>query len=223
MNRQLLITKDGSHTLYAPELQDHYHSTFGAVQESTHIYIERAFRACRLDKDKVNVLEIGLGTGLNAFLTWQESLKQEIYLEYHALEPYPLNISIAEQLNYIDFVQAEGAKAAFYKMHKAEWGTSIDVSKYMTLVKRDLKVQDARLELEYFDVVYFDAFGPEAQPELWTEKVFRKIFDSMVPGAVMCTFSSKGDVKRAIKSAGFNLELIDGPPGKRTITRAWKK
>ena len=93
----------------------------------------------------------------------------------------------------------------------------------MTLVKRDLTVQDARLEPGYFDVVYFDAFGPEAQPELWTEKVFRKIFACMVSGAVMCTFSSKGDVKRAIKSAGFDIELIDGPPGKRTITRAWKE
>lgn len=223
MKRQLVITKDGSHTLYVPDLQDHYHSTFGAVQESSHIYIERAFNACRLDKDKVNVLEIGFGTGLNAFLTWEESLKQKIEVDYHALEPYPLKASLTEQLNYIDFVQAEGAEAAFKMIHQAKWGTSCELSKHMTLLKSELKVQDAMLDPGHFDVVYFDAFGPEAQPELWTEKVFKKIFDSMASGAVMSTFSSKGDVKRAIKSAGFDIELIDGPPGKRTITRAWKE
>jgi len=223
MKRQLVITKDGSHTLYVPGLHDHYHSTFGAVQESSHIYIDRAFKAYQLDKDKVNVLEIGFGTGLNAFLTWQESLMQEVCVEYLALEPYPLGTSLASQLNYTDFVQAKGAKAVYEAIHRAEWGVNFELSRHMTLIKSDQKVQEAKLEPGYFDVVYFDAFGPEAQPELWTEKVFRKIFACMATGAVMCTFSSKGDVKRAIKSAGFNIELIDGPPGKRTITRAWKE
>ncbi len=223
MKRQLVITGDGSHTLFASDLQDHYHSTFGAVQESNHIYIESALKAHPSNRKMVNVLEIGFGTGLNALLTWQQSYLQKMKIQYVTIEPHPVELAMALRLNYPDFIDIQDSVSIFKKLHQAAWGEGVVISEYMRFTKMDTAIQEASLEPMRFDIVYFDAFGPEAQPELWTVPVFQKIYDSMALDSVMTTFSSKGSVKRAMQEAGFNIELLDGPPGKRTITRAWKK
>ncbi|MEA3477910.1 MAG: tRNA (5-methylaminomethyl-2-thiouridine)(34)-methyltransferase MnmD [Bacteroidota bacterium] len=223
MERQLITTADGSHTLFVPGLQDHYHSTYGAVQESRHIYIRNAFRANSAKNTLCQVLEIGFGTGLNALLTWQESILEDIPVQYTALEPFPLETALAMQLNYPGLMEIPGANSIFQEMHSSPWDQAITLNRLMKLLKVKVKIQDSILAENQYDVVYFDAFGPDVQAEMWTVDIFNKIYVGMKRGGVLTTFSAKGIVRRAMTAAGFEVEKLPGPPGKRTITRAWKR
>ena len=223
MERELILTEDGSHTFFVPGLNENYHSTFGAISESKHIFIENALNATDRHNAEVRILEVGFGTGLNALLTWLYCIPRQIKLEYTAIEPLPIKPEEAKELNYTGILQFPGAEALFKNMHEVPWGQTAMPGSHMKIFKIRSKLEDVELAAGQFDVVYFDAFGPEVQPELWTAKIFSKVHAAMANEAVMTTFSAKGVVRRAMARAGFRVEKLKGPAGKREITRAWKR
>ena len=216
------MTADGSHTLFHPGLNENYHSTYGAIRESLHVFIEAGFRHIASLHDRLNILEIGFGTGLNALLTQIGAETSGKAVVYTAIEACPLEREIWEQLNYPRMLCSIDYTGIFEKIHLAGWGKTDDISTFFSLNKIHQKLEDYTPGETRFDLVYFDAFSPAVQPELWTHSIFLKLFKSMKPGAVLTTYSVKGDVTRAMKASGFRVEKIPGPPGKRQITRAHK-
>lgn len=215
-NSLLKITQDGSHTLYMPEIDECYHSTYGAVQESEHIFVKDGFSAC--NKSKINILEIGFGTGLNAFLTLLEAARQKKHVHYTGIELYPINVSDALLLNYPEVTVPEKRKE-FELLHTTAWNEWHEVSPFFQLKK--IKDDFTRVDFtDKFDVIYFDAFSPEKQPEMWTEYLFKKLYLCAEKKAILTTYCCKGAVKRALKAAGFSVEKLPGPAGKREIVRA---
>jgi len=220
MTFQAVITEDGSTTLFIPKLNEHYHSIHGAVQESMHIFIREGYTQIR--NFPAHIFEAGFGTGLNAFLTFLVSEREGKSIHYTAIEKYPLEDQFVRQLNYPE--RTDPAKAGvFHALHDASWDQDIRISEYFTLHKMKGDLLEVQLPDTSYDLVFFDAFGPDKQPELWTEKIFRMLYQSMNEGASLVTFSVKGSVKRALKAAGFSLEKLPGPPGKREMTRATKR
>ena len=215
MLKKVILTEDGSHTLYVKEIDESYHSTHGAVQESTHIFINMGLKAF-LSENEVRVLEIGFGTGLNAYLTLLEAEKIKKPIHYTTLELFPLSVDEALLLNYPEILRED--RKLFEKIHRSSWGEDVDVASFFTLHK--IKADFTKYEIQgLYDVIYFDAFSPEKQPEMWAEDGFRKIYEHSVNGAVMTTYCAKGVVRRAMQSAGFVVERLPGPPGKREILR----
>jgi tRNA U34 5-methylaminomethyl-2-thiouridine-forming methyltransferase MnmC len=220
MTIQPVITEDGSTTLFIPELKEHYHSIHGAVQESMHIFINNAYS--QIQTSPARIFEAGFGTGLNAFLTFLVSDKAGTSVHYTTIEKFPLEDNIVRSLNYPEMTDPAKDKI-FQVLHDAPWGQDIWISEYFTLHKIKSDLREVQLPASAYDLVYFDAFAPEIQPELWTEEIFRMLYQSMKEGACLVTYSVKGSVKRALKAAGFRLEKLPGPPGKREMTRATKK
>ncbi|MCK5856557.1 MAG: tRNA (5-methylaminomethyl-2-thiouridine)(34)-methyltransferase MnmD [Bacteroidales bacterium] len=218
--RELIITDDGSHSICVPELDESYHSSHGAIQEARHIYIKDALVFSAKHGSNLNVLEIGFGTGLNTFLSYQYALENGLRIHYHGVEKYPLLESEYSQLNYSGDENSQ--HELFLKLHQSDWEREEKINDFFTLYKEQKDIRLLQLPDNFYDVVYFDAFGPDVQPDLWSEKVFRKIFHSMKEGAVMTTYSVKGQVRRVMKTVGFSVEKIPGPSGKREITRAVK-
>jgi tRNA U34 5-methylaminomethyl-2-thiouridine-forming methyltransferase MnmC len=221
MDINIVTTSDGSHSLYIPELDEHYHSVHGAIQESRHVFINAGLRSVCLGISRVEVLEVGMGTGLNAFLTYLESKTFPEKIHYTTLEPLPLEDDIVQQLNYPSLLEAEDEKHVFEKMHKLSFGQEEEFSPKFTFTRLKKKVQDADL-LQKYHIVYFDAFAPRVQPELWTEEVFRKLYEFLVTGGALVTYCAKGEVKRILRNIGFEVETLPGPPGKREMIRATK-
>ncbi|MDO9152815.1 MAG: tRNA (5-methylaminomethyl-2-thiouridine)(34)-methyltransferase MnmD [Paludibacter sp.] len=219
MNTELLITADGSHTLFVPLLNECYHSTNGAKQESQHIFIDAGLKQCL--KQEICVLEIGFGTGLNAFLTMVEAHKSKKTVHYTTLEYFPVEIEKALQLNFKDGYSPE-LKNAFIRLHSSEWNCKTQILPYFCLDKLHVDFTQYPLT-EKYDVVFFDAFSPEKQAEMWTDKQFYKVFKHCNPQAILTTYCAKGSVRRAMQEAGFVVERLPGPPGKREILRAIKK
>ncbi|MDR0743798.1 MAG: tRNA (5-methylaminomethyl-2-thiouridine)(34)-methyltransferase MnmD [Tannerella sp.] len=221
MQTTIRTTEDGSHTLYVAEMDECYHSTHGAVQESMHVFIRDGLHAfMQQTSGGINVLEIGFGTGLNAFLTLCEAEKWKRPVRYTSLELYPLAADEAVLLNYPEILHAD--EQWFEKIHRSSWDTEELITPCFTLCK--VKADFTRYELQgLYDVIYFDAFSPEKQPELWSEDGFRKIYAHSTHGAVLTTYCAKGAVRRALQSAGFVVERLAGPPGKREILRGAKK
>lgn len=219
---KLVITDDNSHTVFNENIGEHYHSTHGAIQESKHIFIEAGLKAAKVISNNINILEIGFGTGLNALLSYSESEFSGLKINYIAIEPYPIENEIYLQLNYSEVLNNQKLKNILTDIHQKPWNIPFYVSDNFILNKVNAKIQDIQLTDNVFDIVYFDAFSPQFQPELWTEDIFRKIFNSMKNNGILTTYSSKGDVKRAMKKVGFKLELLPGPAGKRHIIRAMK-
>lgn len=216
---KLFITGDGSHTLSNEQIGEHYHSTFGAIQESSHIFIQGALDGFREKQSHINILEIGFGTGLNALLTllWAEQFDKQI--SYHGLEAFPISIEIANSLNYHEILNID--QPIFLKFHQPSAESHMITDRF-TLEKEINTLEKAVFPTEKIDVIYFDAFSPEVQPELWTVDIFSKLFKSLKKGGVMTTYSCKGIVKRALKESGFQIEKLPGPPGKREYLRASK-
>ncbi len=214
--REIIKTKDGSHTIFIPGLDETYHSSFGAIQEAKHIFIREALAFRAREKRALNVLELGFGTGLNTFLSLLFAQEQNLEINYVGVEKYPLEESEVKALNYFENT------ALFLKLHQVPWDNKQSITDYFRLQKLQCDFRNMELEKEYFDVVYFDAFGPEVQPHLWTEDIFRKIYNAMSRGGVLTTYSVKGTVRRAMKTVGFEVKKIPGPPGKREISRAVK-
>ena len=215
MHTDLKITEDGSHTLFVPEIDECYHSTHGAIQESRHIFIQAGLKQCQ--KEKIRVLEIGFGTGLNAFLTLVEAEGSGQKIHYTTLEKYPVEVEKAGLLNYPEEINP-GKKQAFLQLHASSWNEEVRITPFFTLEKIESDFTEAIFKNQ-FDVVYFDAFSPEKQPEMWSQSLFEKIFAHCNPGAVLTTYCAKGVVRRAMQGAGFKVERLPGPPGKREILR----
>ncbi len=218
----LETTADGSHTLFVPGLNEHYHSTHGALQESELVFIQNGLQRLPLCLKEINILEVGFGTGLNALLTVLEAKKQKRKMNYVAIEPEPIAQAILGELNYADRIGGTEAAGYFKKLSEAGWEYPAFLSDYFILSKIQAKLEDIALRDEQFNLVYFDAFGPDVQPELWTGTIFSQLFRCLKPDGILVTYSCKGTVKRALKSAGFTIEKLPGPAGKREVLRATK-
>jgi len=215
---KIIKTSDGSHTLFVPELNEHYHSFHGAIQESDYIFIRCGYDFCKADP--VRIFEAGFGTGLNAFLTCIKANAGNRHVEYTAIESDPLPESLVDLLNYKDFVDAEDRKI-FDRLHSCKWDIAQEINKNFILHKIKGDLTDYELSGK-FDLIYFDAFGPDKQPEMWTENIFKKISSITAGNGILVTYSAKGTVQRALKNNGFKVDLLAGPPGKRQIIRAVK-
>ena len=209
----VIPTGDGSHTISNQSTGDTYHSIHGAVQESQHVFIQSGLQYFLRTYHKVSIrlLEVGFGTGLNALLTIKAG--EGIGIEYTTLEPSPLGPEIYKSLNFEN-------REILLSLHQAPWGKGEDITNKFTLIKHQTMLELASLQENYFDLVYYDAFAPNSQPELWTLDIFQKIRMVMATPSLFVTYCAKGQVKRDLKSAGFKVESIPGPPGKREMIRA---
>ncbi len=215
MKSELILTEDGSSSLYVPEIDECYHSSHGAIQESRHIFIEAGLQRCH--KSEINVLEVGFGTGLNAFLTMMEAERSGKQIQYVSLEKYPVELEKALRLNYPEELSAE-KKSYFELIHLSAWNKKVQVTPFFSLEKVETDFTQYTPEKK-FDVVFFDAFSPEKQPEMWTQERFELIFEHCNDGAILTTYCAKGAVRRSMQTAGFTMERLAGPPGKREILR----
>ncbi|MDR0542961.1 MAG: tRNA (5-methylaminomethyl-2-thiouridine)(34)-methyltransferase MnmD [Dysgonamonadaceae bacterium] len=211
---QLIVTADGSHTIYLPEMDEHYHSINGALQESRHVYIEAGLNQCH--KNRIHVLEMGLGTGLNAFLSALEAEKRRMEVLYTGLEKYPIPSKIVEKLNY-----SGENNALFQKIHTAEWGKALPIHSFFTLEKIHTDFNRFSFSGTY-DVVFYDAFAPDKQAEVWSQTLFDKIYAALNPEGILTTYCAKGAIRRMMQQAGFTVERLPGPKGKREMLRGIK-
>jgi tRNA U34 5-methylaminomethyl-2-thiouridine-forming methyltransferase MnmC len=218
MINKIILTSDGSHTIFVPELNEHYHSVHGAVQESSLVYIRNGLEFCKADP--VNIFELGLGTGLNVLLSVIYSNENKLRIDYTSIEKYPLPLSVLNTLNHHSFAGEKG-KDIFSKIHKSKWDSTEKISEYFNLKKIKGDFVNHNIDGKY-DLIYFDAFGPDKQPDIWTVGVFEKISDLTVKGGIFVTYSAKGEVKRLLKANGFKITMLPGPPGKRQMIRATK-
>ncbi len=217
MKRTHFITKDGSSTIYANELNEHYHSTHGAITESLHIFLKTGFE--KLKKEEAKIFEVGFGTGLNAFLTLQYARKTGKKINYHSIEKYPLEKTEYEKLNY--YKNNADMEKEFIYFHELNWKVETKIDNFFSLKKINGDLTKYAFTNTY-DLVYFDAFSPKVQPEMWTSEIFEKIYKNMNQGALLVTYSAKGSVKRCLQKTGFTVTAPEGPPGKKEITLALK-
>lgn len=228
MERKIIKTEDGSYSLRVEQLNENYHSTHGAIQESRHVFIRAGLDHLyeRFPGKEIRILEVGFGTGLNALMTYHAAASKKSSLVYHTLEAFPVEQALLAGLgaNYSGLLSENAPQAAgqllevFEQMHLAGWNEAAVIG-HMQLKKINDTLQHALLEKEFYDLVFFDAFGPPVQPEMWTEEIFRKIAAAMQPGGILVTYCAKGEVKRNMKKAGLAIERLQGPPGKREMTR----
>jgi tRNA U34 5-methylaminomethyl-2-thiouridine-forming methyltransferase MnmC len=218
MKRKLILTRDGSHTLYQENLDEHYHSVHGAMQESRHVFIDNGL--AYFQKEQLKIFEVGFGTGLNALLSSLYSEEKQLNIDYSAIEKYPLETTWIDQLNY-QKILGKNAKSIFEKIHQAPWGDYFPISETFNLKKTEFDFIQYNTS-ETFDLVYFDAFAPDKQPELWSEIVFTKLYTFLNAPGVFVTYSAKGVIKRRLQASGFKVEKLPGPPGKREMIRALK-
>jgi tRNA U34 5-methylaminomethyl-2-thiouridine-forming methyltransferase MnmC len=219
LEKEIRQTADGSTTIFIPELDEHYHSHHGAIQEARHVFIKNGLNV--LDLDPITIFEMGFGTGLNALLTLQHALGAGRKVHYYGLEAYPVDRDLIDALNYADAVNPE-LREAFDIMHSQGWGSSQTILDVFTLSKVKAKIEDYMPEKNSVDLVYFDAFGPRAQNEMWQLPILEKMTLLLKPGGVLVTYCAQGQFKRDLKSLGFEIERLPGPPGKREMTRATK-
>lgn len=217
----LHITADGSHTLYSEIHGAYYHSLNGALTESLHIFIDAGYRYISNQLKQISILEVGLGTGLNAALTAKESSELAIQTEYTAIELYPISEQQITNLNY-NQILAPGIAEFWIKIMLAVWGGFVPINDYFNVIKLNSDFTKWVPD-KTFNLIYFDAFAPEDQPEMWSAEMFQKLYDALSIGGVLVTYSSKGIVKQALRSVGFKVERLAGPPGKRHILRAKKE
>ena len=221
----LFLTEDGSHSVYSEQLGVSYHSKHGAIQETQHVFINAGLEyILQKSPTEINILEIGFGTGLNAFMTFLESERQPISatINYFAIEAYPLSMEQVFQLNYVEQLDAKIYEDIFLKMHSCEWSEVHPLSKKFNFQKLLMNFEDLDFQ-NHMDLIYFDAFAPDVQPQLWEQDLMERMFNALRSQGVLTTYCAKGVVKRTLKSVGFFIEALPGPPGKREMTRAIKK
>ena len=220
MQKEIQITADGSHTLYIPEMDEHYHSVNGALREAIHIFIEAGLHS--LEKDFIRIVEVGFGTGLNAFLSLKDvELSQSHHIDYHTIEKYPLPMDTTQSLNYGTLIWPE--RTDLYRaLHAADWNCEQVITDRFTLHKIEGDSNTCELP-DQIDLIYFDAFAPEKQPEMWNQEIYDRLYAHTAPGGVIVTYCAKGVVRRGMQTAGFEMSRLPGPPGKRHILRGVKK
>lgn len=219
MKREIIITKDGSTTIHIPDWNENYHSTHGAIQEAKHVFIQNGLDLFH-NQNSISILEIGFGTGLNAFITFLETLTKE-KVNYVGVEAYPISIEEVKQLNYVSELQSVQYKDIFERMHSSNWEIPQALSSKFTFTKRKQFFQDIEDKSKY-NLIYFDAFGFSLQPELWSETIFKKMYNALLPNGVLVTYASRSVIKNAMISVGFSIEKLPGAPGKREMLRAKK-
>ncbi len=219
LHMQLFLTEDGSHTLYSELVEECYHSIHGAIQESNHIFMDSAWNCCR--KPELNIFEVGFGTGLNAFLTLCQAGEERKKVYYTSVEYYPLEVVTARKLNFAAQINP-AYEDLFVKMHESPWNEPVEITPFFVLNK--IQGDFTALELENsYDVIYFDAFSPDKQPDMWAQERFEMLYNHTAPGGVLTTYCAKGMVRRAMQAAGYQVERLPGPPGKREILRAVRR
>ena len=217
MSNRIVVTNDGSHSIFNPKINECYHSKHGAIVEAEHVFIKNGFSA--VNKHKLNILEVGFGTGLNALLTYQKTMQKLIKVNYHAIEPYPVDEDYYMKLNFTDLIGLD--KEKLLDLHNCTWEERHKISSYFTLTKNNTSLEKYKTNVN-FDIIYFDAFSPDKQPEIWDEKIFKKLYGLLKGNGFLVTYCAKGIVKRSMKNVGFEVVVLDGPPGKRQMTRGNK-
>ena len=219
--KETFITADGSHTFFMPELNEYYHSHHGAIQEARHVFLKNGFHYFE-NKAEITILEVGFGTGLNALLTCLEAEKFHKKITYFGLEAFPLNENQVAELNYSEQIKEENSTEFFQKIHAANWEEMTEITPLFQIKKIKESLQNVSLPKNSIDLIYFDAFGPRVQPEMWTLELFEKLYNLCKNDACFVTYCAKGQVKRDLKSAQFKVETLQGPPGKREMVRGIK-
>ncbi|HEX9599845.1 MAG TPA: tRNA (5-methylaminomethyl-2-thiouridine)(34)-methyltransferase MnmD [Mariniflexile sp.] len=256
MEREVVITADGSSTIHLPEWDEQYHSKHGAIQEAYHVFIKHGLQhfyneiynekknsnevtsgtlgivselntdnpheCSREVNNKISILEIGFGTGLNAFITLLEAEKTDVEIDYVGVEGYPVLTDEIIQLNYPVQLKAEDKEPLFKMMHEVSWEEKHSFSNNFSLTKQHRFFSEIT-DKDLYNLIYFDAFGARVQPELWTETIFQKTYDALKENGVLVTYAAKGSVRRAMQAVGFKVEKLPGPPGKREMLRATKR
>lgn len=219
MKREIIQTLDGSTTIQIKDWDECYHSRFGAIQEAKHVFIKNGLSL--FENKEISILEIGFGTGLNAFITFLEAPKLGQTIIYVGVEGYPVSAEEVISMNYVSELNAENEREIFEKMHNSNWEEEISLREDFVLKKRNQFFSDIE-DIETFDLIYFDAFGYNVQPELWSTAIFQKMYNSLKPNGVLVTYAARGVVKRSMIEVGFKVEKLAGPPGKREMFRALK-
>jgi tRNA U34 5-methylaminomethyl-2-thiouridine-forming methyltransferase MnmC len=232
LQRKIITTADGSKTIQIEDWNEQYHSIHGAIQEAKHVFIKHGFHfllhsqrsLCHSEQSeesqqKISILEIGFGTGLNAFITCLEAKKDNIQVDYVGVEAYPVSQDEIRQLNYTE--QLKVNNALFSKIHNCSWEDEYEIHSKFSLTKQQKLFKDIK-EKNAFNLIYFDAFGARVQPELWTEAIFKIMYKALKTKGVLVTYSAKGSVRRSMQTVGFTVERLEGPPGKREMLRATK-
>ena len=218
---ELIVTQDGSHSVFSERFGVTYHSRFGAVTESAHVFINAGLRYMAAVQRDIAILEVGLGTALNAFMTWLEAERRNLSVRYTALEAYPIGLEDAALFNFAAQLNVPERQKDFMALHECAWDVPANFSEQF-LFEKKLQPLETFSSEPVFDLVYFDAFAPQAQPELWTEAVFAALYKALRPEGVLVTYCAQGHFKRTLKKVGFSVERLQGPPGKREMTRATK-
>ena len=224
MDIEIIETEDGSHTLFSKTFNEIYHSRRGAIEESNHVFIDAGLKHVLQSKTDISILEVGFGTGLNALLTALEAQNTSSQLKYFGVEPFPVPLEIIEQLNYQQLVTNADAQSLYHQLHQSEWNKWETITDGFQLYKAQSTIESLfsnnnNTSLPVFDLVYFDAFAPSKHPEIWTPEVLQGIRQQLAQGAVLVTYCAKGQFKRDLKAAGFELESLPGPHFKREMTR----
>jgi len=221
MQRKIITTGDGSHSIEVSGKNEFYHSKFGAIQESLHVYIGAGLKPLLNTNLAIRIFEMGFGTGLNVLLTLIEAERHQQKIYYETIELFPLEASLAKALNYCEQLQRKDLQEIFEQFHACEWGKQIIITSCFSFKKIKADLTDYPLP-DFTNLIYYDAFDPNAQPELWQEEIFKRLFDSLYHNGILTTYCSKSMVRRAMQNAGFIVEKLPGAPGKREMIRAIK-
>ena len=218
---KIIVTEDGSHTLYLEDINETYHSFHGAWQESNHVFINAGldYILNTTNRRHVNILEIGFGTGLNAILTALNIFGKNYSVSYHSLEPFPLDLELVNNLNYTNFLKDKQEVDLFQNLHTSKWEQPVAITENFSLYKQKVTLQNYR-PASSFQLIYFDAFAPDKQAELWTREIIKKVTDLLVPDGILVTYCAKGQFKRNLTSLGLKVQTLPGPPGKKEMVRA---
>jgi tRNA U34 5-methylaminomethyl-2-thiouridine-forming methyltransferase MnmC len=219
LEREIIRTKDGSTTIHIKDWDECYHSKHGAIQEAQHVFIKNGLALYQ--NQSVSILEIGFGTGLNAFITYLESKKLNLDIDYVGVEAYPVSISELSAMNYVSELNADDKNTIFNLLHESNWEEKVVIDPFFTITKRQQFFEEIN-DFEQFDLIYFDAFGYRVQPDLWSTSIFKKMHTALRPGGKLVTYAARGVVKRSMIEVGFTVEKLPGPPGKREMFRATK-
>ena len=220
MKREIIQTSDGSTTIHIPEWKESYHSKHGAIQEANHVFIKNGLSL--FEGKDIAIMEIGFGTGLNAFITFLESSKLKQDIDYVGVEAYPVSNEELAAMNYVAELGVSSQQSTFNLMHQSNWEEKCIIDDHFALTKRKQLFDDI-VDENYFDLIYFDAFGYHVQPDLWSTEIFRKMYSALKDNGVLVTYAARGVVKRSMVEVGFTVEKLAGPPGKREMFRATKK
>ena len=220
MEQEIIVTEDGSKTIYLPHLDETYHSSHGAIQEALHVFIMNGLEG--VEGDEITIFEMGFGTGLNALLAYRFAKQTGKRVVYHGIEAFPVALDVAKEMDYISKLEAD-LNTVFEWMHSVEWDAELQFDELFTFKKVHAKIEDYDVEVAKYDVIFYDAFGPRAQSDMWAPSILEKMYNGTKENKFLVTYCAKGQVKRDLKALGYTIEALPGPPGKREMTRAWKR